>query len=270
MSEIHRELLALSEDCEAKCDEFNWESEAGVPNFHLLYTGVKAYEAGNQVAILGMNPAGGPEDANDHHRNRAFREPEYSAYLDDRWRKLGRGQSPLQRAVQGVAMVLTGSPAANAMAKIRDTSLNPEERIGKAAENLLRHAPAGNISPYRDSKMTNICSELQSHGECIGWRLLCLARPKPRLIVTLANQVSGPPWRAILRKSGQRLKSDYEEPFFTKRTYREVRLQVGPLKGALVIGLPAVVYDKVKPKVTTPMLQILSRRIREHGLFGEL
>ena len=61
MSKIRQELMDLSKECEARCEEFGWLSKARVPNYHLLYSSVETYEHGNGLAILGINPAGGPE-----------------------------------------------------------------------------------------------------------------------------------------------------------------------------------------------------------------
>ena len=110
--------------------------------------------------------------------------------------------------------------------------------------------------------------QLRKRGEHIGWELLCLVRPRLRCIVALVNQVDQPPWKTILENSGQPRKPDYEELINRKlqRTYREVELVQGPLAGALLIGLPAVVRDKGRADVTEPLLEVFKRRLEHHGL----
>ena len=273
MTSVRRQLEALADDCNAKCVESSWMgSDTVTPNFRLLYSSVESFEKGNGIVILGMNPAGPPSHATPQDHTRSFREPRYSAYLDDRWGSSGRGQHGLQRAVQGIAMILTGATPSRTMLRITNTMLTPEKRIGTEATELLRKAPSGNIIPYRASKLECIRLRLRKHGVSIGWQLLCSARPKPSVIVTLANGVTGERWKrivwgTILENSQQPLKADYCKRIYTKRTYRDVKLRQGPLKGALVIGLPAVVYDKVKENgVTKPMFEVLAKRLRHHKL----
>ncbi len=264
MSKIRRELTALSEECEAKCREANWVgSNPRNPNFRLLYSSVESYETGNRIAILGMNPAGGPDHAKADHFTRPFKKPGYSAYLDDSWEDYNRGQHPLQRVIQGLAMILAGESLSNAMVVAKENAL-----VSAEASTVLRNSPSGNIIPYRASNLRELPLGLAEHGERIGWRLLCLMQPKPRLIVTLANRVIEVPWRTILKNSGQPLKADYEKSIRknVRRKYREVRLVKGTLGGALLIGLPAVVHDQGRRDVTKPMFDILAQRLMRHGL----
>ena len=268
MPRIRRKLTELSKECEARCQETNW---VGInpqdPNFRLLYSSVESYEAGNKIAILGMNPAGGPEHAKPDDLIRPFREPGYSAYLDDSWGYDDLGQSPLQRVVQGLAMILSGASPSDGLAAL-DGHTRPNMRINDDATALLRNSPSGNIIPFRSSKLTELPSGLTEHGERIGWQLLSLVRPKPRVIITLANGLRDPPWCTILKNSAQPLKADFEEWTHKgmRRKYREVRLVKGPLLGALIIGLPAVVRDKGRLDVTKPMFDVLAQRIRHHAL----
>ena len=273
MSKIRRKLIGLSKECEARCQETNWVgTDPKVPNSRLLYSSVESYEAGNGVAVLGMNPAGGAEHARLDDHERPFQEPGYTAYLDDSWDHHAQGQHPLQRVVQGVAMLLTGARPSDALVVVYKAYVKPNIRIGTEATALLRNSPSGNIIPYRASKLTDLPSGLTEHGESIGWQLLRLARPKPRFIITLANGLNDPPWHTILENSQQTLKADFEEWTHQgmKRKYREVRLVKGPLNGALIIGLPAVVRDKGRRDVTKPMFDVLARRLRYHGLPASL
>ncbi len=269
MSQIRRKLTILSEECQAKCQEVDWVgSDPKDPNFRLLYSSVESYESGNKIAILGLNPAGRPEDARPDDINRPFRESGYSAYLDDSWGDHARGQDPLQRVVQGLAMILAGSSPSDAMAATEDADAKPDVRLSAEAVALLRNAPSGNIIPYRTSKLSELPPGLAEHGEGIGWQLLCIARSRPRYIITLANGIKEPPWRTILKNSRQPLRADYESWIHKgmRRKYREVQLVRGPLDGALIIGLPAVVHDKFRQDVSEPMFDILAQRIRTHGL----
>ena len=262
---MRERLKELNRECEALCATEGWVGPATrTPNFRLLYSSVGSYEAGNGLAILGINPAGRPEVADTEVTDRPFREPGYSAYLDDDWLgSRGRGQDPLQRVVQELAMILTGATPTEAMAARADEHSAPEQRIGVTAAGLLRGAASGNIIPFRGSKLDEVPERLRDRGEEIGWELLCIARPTPRVIVTLANGVRDLPWRTILGNSGQPLRSDYEEWIHKglKRKYREVRLRKGPFGGATLIGLPAVVRDRGRNRnVVREMLRIVANR----------
>ena len=256
--------MGLFTECEELCAR---TGETAQPNFRLSYTSVKTYERSNRFVIVGENPAGDQSDADTDDRNRPFEEEGYSAYLDDNWRDAGRGQSPFQRAVQGVAMVTTGTTPAQAMAAMRRQGIEPESRIGKEATSFLRRTPSLNIIPFRDSKKDQLDDILKERGVQIGWELLRLIRPRPRYIITLANQVSGPIWNTILGESGQPKKTDYEKWINrgANRKYREVTLTQGPLRGAVLLGLPAVVRDKIRDDVTPQLLKILNRRFQYHG-----
>jgi hypothetical protein len=167
-------------------------------------------------------------------------------------------------------MVCVGSSPNEALAAIKDPTPRPEERLSPKAIAFLRNTPSMNIIPFRGSNLSDVPQTLRERGEEIGWRLLSLGRPRPRCVVTLANQVRGVPWRTILRESGQRRRADYEETISERlsRTYREVHLEEGVLAGTLVVGLPAIVYDKYRRDVTMPLLEIIHRRLQQHGIFG--
>ena len=262
------QLMKLSMECEELCARTGFVGpETAQPNFRLLYTSVKTYERSNRFVIIGENPGGDRSDADTDDRNRPFEEEGYSAYLDDNWRGAGRGQSPFQRAVQGAAMVATGTTPAQAMAAMRRQELKPESRIGTEATSFLRRTPSLNIIPFRHSKKDQLDDILKERGVQIGWELLRLIRPRPRYIITLANQVGGPIWSTILGESGQPKAMDYERWMNpgARRKYREVTLTQGPLRGAVLLGLPAVVYDKIRDDVTPQLLKVLNRRLRLHG-----
>ena len=265
---IRKRLTALSAECEELCTRTGFVGpNTGSPNFRLIYSSVETYESSNRFVIIGENPGGSQNDADGDDRSRPFKETRYSAYLDDNWRGAGRGQSAFQRAVQGVAMVVTGTTPTGVMAAIGQERLKPEDRIGAEATSFLRSTPSLNIIPFRHSDLNEIEHRLQERGAQIGWELLCLMRPRPSYIITLANQIGGPIWSTILDRSSQPKKSDYEEWINSgaKRKYREVALTGGPLSGAVLLGLPAVVYDKIRHDVTPSMLEILRRRLQYHG-----
>nr|MDE0500616.1 hypothetical protein [bacterium] len=266
---IRQQLEALSERCVSLCGKEGWLGIDGTPNYRLLYSSVDSFEQGSGFAIVGMNPAGGPRDAHPDHADRPFREPAYSAYLDDRW-NAEAGAARLQRVIQAIATVLAGASACEAMAAIEDPTPRPEERLSLEAMGVLRNTPSMNIIPFRASRLADVPLALRERGEEIGWRLLCLARPRLRCIVTLANQVDGVPWRTILRESGQRRQPDYQETINKRlsRTYREVQLVRGELAGTLVVGLPAIVRDKDRCDVTMRLLNVLHRRLQHHGIQG--
>ena len=263
MSKVRRKLQAMSDECQAICEEKRWDA-----SFRLIYSSVGSYEKGNGMVIFGLNPAGTAKDATPDNITRPFDCPGYSAYLDDDWTGRGQGESPLQRIVQGIAMAVSGAKSAEIMSAIQKENITPEERIGSEATTILRNTPSGNIIPFRGSKPKEI--ELKFGDSCptFGWQLLTLMRPKPRIIITLANGKSAPIWKTILENSKQPLKSDYEK-WINKgwnRKYREVHIVNKPLKGALVIGLPGVVHDKIREDTTKPMFKVLARRLRYHGL----
>ncbi len=272
MPRVRKELKALHEECESLCRRAKWLGhETSRPNFRLLYSSIESYECGSGFAVLGLNPAGDGKDADTDDLERPFRDPGYSAYLDDKWRKSDTGEASLQRVVQALAMVIVGATpreAMEAMEAIRDPRLVPEEHIGEKAVAFLRNTVCLNIIPFRESNITRLPHCLREQGEQIGWRLLCLAQPRLRCIISLVNQVEGPPWKTILKNSRQRRKPDYEEPINSElhRNYREVELVQGPLAGSLIIGLPAVVRDKGRADVTKPLLDVVKARLGHHGL----
>ena len=263
MSKIRQELADLSAQCEAMCKKVGWVGpNTGKPNFHLLYSSVESYESGNGFSIFGLHPGGGPDYADNDDHDRPFQCPGYSAYLDDA--RPDPGESQLQRVVQALAMIFTGSTPCDAMAAMNNVHLSLEERIGADAIAMLRNAPSGNITPFRGSSLSRIPPQLRDPGERIGRRLLCLAQPKPRLIVTLATQA----WDMILKNSGQPRKADHDEWIHRgmKRKYKEVRLTQGPLNGSLLISLPGVVRDRGRADVTKPLFDVVARRLRHRGL----
>jgi len=95
----------------------------------------------------------------------------------------------------------------------------------------------------------------------IGWSVLTSAQDV-RVIVTLANGLNTLPLRELRRRSSNRA-AVYEESVHVgmRRTYRELRLLDGPLKGTLVVGLPALIRDYGRSDVMEPLLNILSRRL---------
>ncbi len=241
-------LRSLSDDCERLCASEDWVGPGGAPNFRLLYSAAGTFKAGNGFAFIGMNPAGGPLVASTDDRDRPFTDPNYSAYLDDRWGGYERGQDSMQRAVQEVALALAGASLAQIISARGDQSSLPERRIGAKAVALLRGALSGNIIPFRDSDLRKIPARLRSEGERIGSDLFHAAEPAPQVIVTLANTVNDLPWRNFLKRSPQPKDTTFSRLIHKKlnRTYREIRLQNGPLAGTLLVGLPAVVRDRGK------------------------
>lgn len=209
MPETRLQLKALTEDCVALCEAEDWLGlETKRPNYRLLYSSVESFEYGSGFAIVGMNPAGDARDADTGDADRPFLDLGYSAYLDDHWRGVEVGAARLQRVIQALAMIFVGASPAEAMAAIDDPPSRPEQRIGPKAITFLRSTPSMNIIPFRGSRLADVPLNLRERGEEIGWRLLCLARPRLRCIVTLANQVDGLPWRTILKGSGQRRRPD--------------------------------------------------------------
>lgn len=145
----------------------------GRPNFRLLYSSVESFEQGSGFAIVGMNPAGGPRDARAGHVDRPFRDPGYSAYLDDRW-GAEAGAARLQRVIQAIAMIFVGASPSEAMAAIDDPTPGLEQRIGPEAVSFLRKTPSMNMVPFRGSRLSDVPPALQSEvrrsvGDCFAW-----------------------------------------------------------------------------------------------------
>ena len=269
---VRNQLESLSDECETlcRCDKFVGPN-TGNPNFRLIYTGVGTYEQGNGYAIVGLNPAGDETDADTDDPNRPFREKGYSAYLDDDWRGAGEGQDAFQRRVQGIAMIMTGATPSEAVSAIKNPKATPMARIGSNATEFLRNTPSSNIVPFRHSRQAKVPPKLWNRGQQIGWELLCLAQPKPNYILTLANSIDAPKypiWRTILSNSGQQGIPDFEAVVNqgAKRMYRELRLTQGPLAGATLIGLPAVVRSNSIERVMLPLFKVLSKRLQHHGV----
>lgn len=266
---VRDKLSRLSGECDDLCSQNEWAGASGVPNFRLLYSSVASFEAGNSCLFLGVNPGGGPDDAKQSEHERPFDEPGYSAYLDDVWGEADRGKQPkrgqhrMQRTVQEVAMVLAGADLQTVFDARSDRRSVPEKRIGGAAVEFLRSAPSGNIIPFRGAKIGGLPIQLTTEGERIGWELCVIARPAPRIIVTLANQLNDRPVRTLRKHSDHRGKADYEIEIHERmrRRYREVVLPNGPLAGARVVGLPAVVRDRGRDDVTEPLLRVLVARM---------
>ena len=270
---IREQLVALSEECEdlCRCSGFVG-SQTLAPNFRLIYTSVNTYEHCNRFVIIGRNPGGDLTDADTDCPNRPFLEAEYSAYLDDNWRGAGTGQDNFQRAVQGIAMVMTGATPGEAITSINSSGLTPVSRIGPEAVDFLRRTPSLNIIPFRHSRLNEVPSQLRDRGQQIGWELLCLMKPRPDYIITLTNGATDPVWRTILNNSGQSRSAIYERQIHPSmnRTYRELRLEHGPLTETMLIGLPAVVHDKGREDVTLPLFEVLSERLEHHGIVASI
>lgn len=268
-TQVREQLARLSGECDDLCDQYGWSGAGGVPNFRLLYSSVTSFEVGSSCLFLGVNPGGGPDDAKQSEHERPFEEPGYSAYLDDVWGEVDRGQQPargqhgMQRTVQEIAMVLAGVDLRTVLGARSDRRSVPEKRIGRAAVEFLRSSPSGNIIPFRGAKIGGLPSRLTTEGERIGWELCAIARPAPRVIVALANQLNDRPLRTLRKHSDHRGKADYQVLVHERmrRMYREVVLPSGPLAGARVVGLPAVVRDRGRDDVTEALLRVLFARM---------
>lgn len=283
MSTTRQRLVELSKECEAMCKRTGFVGpQTGEPNFRLIYTGVETYEQGNGFVIIGLNPGGSQADADADadERDRPFQEMGYSAYLDDNFQNNGVGGSDFQRSVQGIAMIVTGSTPSEAISAMKSSMPSARDRIGTNATCFLSSTPSLNIIPFRHTYLKKVPPQLSRRGAEIGWELLCLMRPKPKYIITLANGTKAEPWKTIGDNSEQSLTEIYKESVFNGsiggqqkfRNYREGRVTEGPLKGAILIGLPAVVHDKSDAwdKVTTPLFEILSRRLSLLGILLSL
>ena len=267
---IRDSLTAWARDCDRMCREEHWLRRSdGLPGYRLLYSSIESFESGNGYLFLGMNPGGTPDDIRPEYHTRPFTEPGYSAYLDEQWTQVDYGRSPapgqhgLQRALQEIAMLIAGADLRTVLDARGDWSSRPENRIGHAATALLRGAPSANILPFSHRDINQLPPRLRDDEALnIGWQLCTAARPEPRTIISLTNNLRALPLSELRKRSGGSI-TVYEETVHQglRRTYREVRLQSGPLRGTTVVGLPALVRDHGRSDIMVPLLQVIAHRV---------
>jgi len=190
--------------------------------------------------ILGINPSGSADDASTNHHTRPFDDAHYCGYLDD-LDGAPAGSSPFQKTVQRIVQTLTGFP--------------PSE-LGK----VLRGAQSGNVIPFRSPTSAALTADLKKTGRAIGRDLILAARPTPRVIVTLAHEA----WDVVIEAAEYPSKFKGKETLIHEgmnRSLREAEMTRGPLTGAYLLGLPAVVRDKMREDVAKPLhLELAKRR----------
>ena len=83
MSKVRQKLTALPAECESLCEKAGWLGYVTRrPNFRLRYSSVESYDHDNGFAVFGLNQGGDGTDADTNDRDRPFRDPGFSAYLD--------------------------------------------------------------------------------------------------------------------------------------------------------------------------------------------
>ena len=246
MMTTRERLEALNRDCEKLCDEHGyyqgWQgrSPAGRPNMRLLYSTPETFEAPARVMWLGKNPGGRPEDADRHPHDAPFKEgPGWSDLLDLRWGRppFARGQHPMQRAALDAAALFAG------------------DRSG--GEALLRASPAGNLSPFRSRRWTQLPRGLRNIG--IGVHLIRLAHP--RVLVLMFSEAAL--WNQLLNALGRRTSQTKKFPIAEGAGFT-LRECVGGGSPEYVLALPGV--NTRTPGHNERVLRELGKRIAAHNL----
>lgn len=236
----------LIRDIQAECVALAQRAGKDERAVSLLYSSISTFAPSAPVMFVGLNPAGDESDAD---RERDVREEMWadapsrpSAFLDQPWTASGNGNDYRQRYVQGLFMLLAGSPLPDAAAALTDTR-SPSERMGQAAYELLRRSPAGNIIPFRAGKPEDLDPLLMREGRRLGLNLIKAIRP--RVILANGNGESAraeSAWTALLSTG----RSTQRPAIKIQGTYRlkEANVLSGDLAGTLVLGLPHFSYLK--------------------------
>ena len=256
-------LNELNEKCQTLCEEYGgcngWRGfgRDGVPNYRLLYSSATTFENPGGVMFLGTNPGGNHEDADACHHSRPFSKSEdYSAYLDDSWDHWvhpgEKRRHPLQTAALCVAGKIVGGCDA--------------EDPGRAAEDLLRGSPAGNLIPFRSESPDALPSGLRDNGLEIGWKLIKIA--KPSLLVLFASNKKPWGWRWLM----QQIRDNGREPRCQEhRVIKTLILREARLEGlhelpAYIFALPAL--NTKSWGSNSKVISCFEKRIAAIGCFG--
>ena len=263
-SDVRQELERLNEKCADFCREYaadvknrdkKWKAlgPQRTPNFRLLYSSPETFATRDRVMILGTNPGGNHRNADTLDPWEPFqRDPEYSAYIDDRWPKpqsttlMEPGTHRIQKAVRNLAAALQDDPA-------------------KRGDALLRQLPCGNMIPFRSENFSLLPSSVRYAGLEFAWELIRIARP--RGLILLSSNCSL--WDPLIETFAQGAKTWVKElrPK-ANRPFREAVAQGRGARPKFIWALPAFNTGRAGQKPIERLLmrmQDRSVRIANNG-----
>ena len=233
---IREHLEALDQECAELCRRYDHLSPDGIPNFRLLYSTAETFDTPGSVMFFGTNPGGDRTRAREAHRRLPFRQPNWSAYLDEDW----NGHA-LQTAAREIAGLLADP--------------------GESGEDVLRRSPSGNLVPFRSE---NGVSELPTTLRDVrfGIRLIRLARPRA-LILFASNQSH---WRQLMEALDRSPEPTYSDCLDASGfTFRE-SVAVAGVVPRYVFALPGLNQRNVGRN--REVIGVLRNRVGRHRIGG--
>lgn len=201
------DTFPFSRNMQARADAKAHEYRTSVFGAKCWYGDAIFIEHGADLAFVGVNPGGGPEDQQ-HDLAAGFLERPYairgySAWLDGPW----SGNGPAhQAAVHRVYRVLFGS----------------------SWEAQLRRSASFNVSPFRTTSEADLPKVLKL--ESVDWFFTVLNRVSPQLVICEGKL----PWDALLSHGARLVR---EEHAYNVAWVREATMQSEGLE-LRIIGLP--------------------------------
>ena len=231
---VREYLEALDQECAELCRRYDHLSPDGIPNVRLLYSSAETFETPGGVMLLGTNPGGDPTRAREAHRRLPFRQPSWSAYLDEDW-----GGHALQAAASEIAGLFADP--------------------GESGEDVLRRSPSGNLVPFRsESGVSELPETLRDIR--FGVRLIQLAQP--RALVLFASSQSH--WRQLMEALDRSPEPTYWDYLGASFTFRESA--VASIMPRHVFALPGVNQRNVGRN--REVIGILRSRVGHHQIRG--
>ena len=217
----------------------------GTRTNRLIHSGIETFYASPPFMYMALRPAGGDEDARREWplARRLFDAGNrHSAVLDESWSaSAGRGGSSQQVAVQAVFSLLAGEALPRVLESLGDRRATPEERLSPGALSLLRQTPMCHMDPFRVGLgRAGRLAVSEPADKAIGLDLVEAVRP--RVLVTDGNS-EGEPWTspwAYALSTGPDSSVIERGPFPPNFSYKETRIEPGPLSGMTVVGLPTL------------------------------
>ena len=215
---------------EGKARRIAKEFEDEIDGVKPWYSYAELFEGQAVRVFVGLNPGGTSksEKRDKQHNKRVYGEPEYCAWLDEKWERRGGkgiypcGESPLQERAHRAFKIMYGKDNWN---------------------NILRNTPSFNVIPFR----TRRGKELPPNAWKVAmpWFIGVLEELKPELIICNGSGESMSAWAALIshpeydisvRKNvvTRRRKSDG----VAMAHLRVGRIKTKPLKGTMVLALP--------------------------------
>jgi hypothetical protein len=230
VADAGRRLRELEAECGRLCHEYGWLSPAGKPNYRLIHSHPSTFQTGAGLMLLAIHPRGDSSLADVQTAELPYARPSYTALLDEAWGEAEPGGQQLQTVAREIAGWFGDG------------------------EEVLRHAPAGNMIPFRAESIARLPDPLRKHGLSLGSRLAGIVRP--RVLVLLGGD------RVLFRMAVSSLPGrpvDSMEATFgaTRRAYRDVFMSSDELSTfAAVVPLHAVEES----------LRVLHDRLEGRGL----